>query len=79
MTVYAFVMGDENGDEFLDLTELKKLALTFYSDKMTDKEVQNEIDAFDDDGDRKICYLEWSRFIQLVIIRNCDDGEFWEF
>ena len=79
MTVYTFVVGDEDGDEFLDLPELKKLALTFYSDVMTNKEVQHEIDAFDDDGDRKISYLEWSNYVRLVIYGHCDNPEYWDF
>merc|ERR1712141_436291 len=42
MIVYAFVMSDANENGLLNVSDLKTLAETFYSDLMTDQDVEEK-------------------------------------
>ena len=54
MIVYAFVMSDANENGFLSVPDLKTLAETFYSDLMTDQDVEEEMADYDTDGDKQV-------------------------
>ena len=54
MIVYAFVMSDANENGLLNVSDLKTLAETFYSDLMTDQDVEEEMADYDVDGDKQV-------------------------